>query len=78
MKQINFRLTDEEYDLLNLLSVNLNESIPNLSKKILLENLSDIRTKIALKAYQENKIGLKKAWKLSGLSFFEFISLESL
>ena len=75
MRQINFRLSDEEYDILDLLSHHLNESIPNLSKRILLENLADIRIKIALKAYQKNKIGLKKAWKLSGLSFFEFNKL---
>jgi predicted HTH domain antitoxin len=75
MKQLNFRLSDEEYNILEVLSHHLNESIPNLSKKILLENLAEIRIKIALTAYQENKIGLKKAWKLSGLSFLEFNNL---
>jgi len=75
MKQINFRLSDEEYNILEVLSHHLNESIPNLSKKILLENLAEIRIKIALTAYQTHQIGLKKAWKLSGLSFFEFNKL---
>ncbi len=75
MKQINFRLSEEEYESLKLLAIHLNESVSNLSKRILLENLSEIRVRIALKAYQENKISLKRAWKLSGLSFPEFNKL---
>ena len=75
MKQVNFRLADEEYELLMLLAEQLNDSVPNLSKKILLENISDVRKKVALKAYEQKKIGLKKAWKLSGLTFYEFNEL---
>lgn len=75
MKQINFRVDEELYEILKLLASQLDESIPNLSKKIILDNLSDIRKKIALKGYEEKKIGLKKAWKISGLSFLEFNNL---
>ncbi|MHA1266845.1 MAG: UPF0175 family protein [Candidatus Helarchaeota archaeon] len=75
MRQINFRLTEEEYESLRLLAIHLGESVPKLSKRILLENLTEVRVKIALEAYRTNKIGLKKAWKLSGLSFPEFNKL---
>ncbi len=67
-----FQISNKNIDSL---STQLNETIPNISKKIILENLGEIRKKIALQGYKENKIGLKKAWKISGLTFFEFNNL---
>ena len=75
MKQINFRIDENIYEILELISKQINESIPNISKRIILENIVDVRINIALEAYKQCKIGFKKAWKISGLSFFEFNNL---
>lgn len=75
MKQINFRVEEEVFEILRMISIQLNETIPNLSKRLILEHMGDLRKKIALKGYQEAKLSLKTAWKISGLSFLEFNNL---
>ena len=75
MKQINFRVEESVFEILKIISTQLNETIPNLSKRLILENIGELRKKIALHGYQEGKLGLKTAWKISGLSFLEFNNL---
>ena len=75
MKQINFRLNDEEYGVVKELAEMLGKSVPMLLKELSLKEIDTIRSKIALDLYANKKIGLKKAWKLSHLSFIEFLSL---
>ncbi|HMF33978.1 MAG TPA: hypothetical protein VKK79_21315, partial [Candidatus Lokiarchaeia archaeon] len=72
LKQINFRLTEEEYEVIQQIAAILEKSIPTLLKELSLKELTDVRKKIALNLYEQKKIGLKRAWKLSGLSFYEF------
>ncbi|MHA1728027.1 MAG: hypothetical protein ACTSWY_04780 [Promethearchaeota archaeon] len=75
MKQINFRLTEDEYEIVDNISKILDKSIPSLLKEIGMKEIEKICPKLALNLYRNNKIGLKKAWKLSRLTFFEFIQL---
>jgi len=75
MKQINFRVDEEVFEILKIISTQLNETIPNLSKRLILDNIRELRKEIALKGYQEEKLSLKTAWKISGLSFLEFNNL---
>ena len=56
MKQINFRVNNEIYEILQMLASQLNISIPNLSKKIIMDKLSEIRIKIALKGYKKKRL----------------------
>ena len=75
MKQINFRLTDEEYQLVEELAKFLNKSVPLLLKELGMKEIDAIRLKLALDLYANKKIGLKKAWKLSHIPFIEFLQL---
>ncbi len=72
MKQINFRLTEEEYEIIKEIASVMEKSIPNLLKELSLKELTTVRRKIALDLYAQKKVGFKRAWKLSGLSFYEF------
>ncbi|MHA1784665.1 MAG: UPF0175 family protein [Candidatus Helarchaeota archaeon] len=73
MKQINFRLTDEEYQFIEELAKVLGKSVPSLLKELSMKEIDTIRIKMALELYADNKIGLKKAWKLSNLPFIKFL-----
>lgn len=75
MKQINFRLTDEEYHIVEDLAKILGKSVPSLLKELGMKEIDTIRLKLALDFYANNKIGLKKAWKLSRLPFIEFLQI---
>ncbi len=72
MKQINFRLTEEEYEIIKEIASVMEKSIPNLLKELSLKELTSVRRKIALDLYAQKKVGFKRAWKLSGISFYEF------
>ncbi|MHA1267063.1 MAG: hypothetical protein ACTSRS_17625 [Candidatus Helarchaeota archaeon] len=72
MKQINLRLNEEEYLVVKEVAKILNQSIPSLIKELSFKELKEIRKKIALDLYRQKKIGFKRAWKMSGLSFSEF------
>jgi predicted HTH domain antitoxin len=72
MKQINLRLTEAEFLVVEQIAKILNQSVPSLLKELSLKELSHIRKKIALDLYSQKKVGYKRAWKISGLSFYEF------
>ncbi len=72
MKQINLRLTEEEFLVVEQIAKILKQSVPALLKELSLKELTQIRKKIALDLYSQKKIRLKRAWKISGLSFYEF------
>ncbi len=72
MKQVNLRLSEEEYLIVEEIARILDQSVPALLKELSLKELAHIRKKIALDLYTQNKIGFKRAWKISGLSFYEF------
>jgi len=75
MKQINFRLTEDEYQLVELISKYLQKSVPTLLKELGMKEIKVKGVELALNLYKNNKIGLKKAWKLSQLPFHEFSQL---
>ncbi|MHA1143876.1 MAG: UPF0175 family protein [Candidatus Helarchaeota archaeon] len=75
MKQINFRLTDEEFQDVKELAKLLGKSVPALLKELSIKEINSVRLKIALDSYIDKKISLKKAWKLSHLPFIKFLDL---
>jgi uncharacterized protein (DUF1778 family) len=77
MKQINFRLSDREYDRLELAASLLDKSIPSIIKEFTLKEIDAAIVEATLELYKKNKVGLKRAWILSGLSFHEFLDLLS-
>ncbi len=72
MKQINFRLTNDEYEIIQKIATVMEKSIPTLLKELSLKELAIVRRKISLDLYAQKKIGFKRAWILSGLTFYEF------
>jgi len=75
IKQVNFRINDEEYQILSLIAESSHLSIAELSRKLIFEKSSQFRQDLALQLYQNGKIGLKQAWKIYGLSSIEFQQL---
>nr|MDO8109661.1 hypothetical protein [Candidatus Sigynarchaeota archaeon] len=75
MKQINFRVSDDEYRFAEELAKILGKSVPVVVKEYGLKALHDASIELALELYKTNKIGLKQAWKMTGLSFHEFTGL---
>ncbi|MEX2680563.1 MAG: hypothetical protein Q6373_003130 [Candidatus Sigynarchaeota archaeon] len=75
MKQINFRLTDAEYERVDMVARSLDTTVPALLKELGLKGLVHASVEIALNLYKAGKVGLKRAWILSGLKFHEFLAL---
>lgn len=75
MKQINFRLSDQEYKNFEEMAKILKKSVPSLIKEISLNELNKLNRDLSLELYKKGQIGFKKAWLLSGLDFMEFINL---
>lgn len=75
MKQINFRLTDIEYQRVDLIARTLDTTVPALLKEMSLKGVASTSVEISLNLYKNNKVGLKRAWLLSGLVFHEFLAL---
>ena len=75
MKQINYRLSEEEYYLAREMAKLLGKSVPALLKEMGLKEINDARVNLALNLYANDKIGLKRAWKLSCRPFIEFLHL---
>lgn len=75
MKEVSFQISEDEYEIIESIAGILNKSVSSLLKEISLQKIGNIAPEIALKLYSEKKIGLKKAWKISRMSFFEFSDL---
>ncbi|MHA1720440.1 MAG: UPF0175 family protein [Promethearchaeota archaeon] len=75
MNQINFRLSKDEYEIVKLLANLSNLSVPAMIKEFTKAEIKKKGKKLALELYKQNRIGFKKAWKISQLSFHEFTQL---
>ncbi|MEX2684236.1 MAG: UPF0175 family protein [Candidatus Sigynarchaeota archaeon] len=75
MKQINFRVSEEEYQFAVNIAKLLGKSVPVLVKELGMKGLREASTNLALDLYKNDKIGLKQAWQMTGLSFHEFTGL---
>ncbi|MHA1775966.1 MAG: hypothetical protein DRO88_00970 [Promethearchaeia archaeon] len=73
MYQINFRVKEEEKAILEKIAKIEKISLAELSKRLILKELNELRIKIAFDLMGKGKIGKKIAWKMSGLSYYEFL-----
>ncbi|MCF2140122.1 MAG: hypothetical protein K9W44_08720 [Candidatus Lokiarchaeota archaeon] len=73
MGQINFRISEEEKHILQLLAHNRGLTITEFVKHNIFRIISHERVDLAFKLLQEGKINRKKAWKISGLNGSEFL-----
>ncbi|MHA2000576.1 MAG: hypothetical protein ACTSVU_00620 [Promethearchaeota archaeon] len=72
IQQINFRIDKDGYVIIKEIATHEQKSVAELSKQIVLEGIKEKRVELSLLLYKEGKIGIKRAWRLSGLSPFEF------
>lgn len=73
MYQINFRIGENEKEILEKIASIKKMSLAELSKRFVLKELGSLRVDIAFDLMQEGKISRKKAFKLSGLTYYEFM-----
>ncbi len=78
MNQVNFRLKEDEKNLLKIIAGLQGIPISQLAKQIVLKEIEPKRIDIAFRLLKEGKCGRKRAWKLSGLSYHEFMNEWSL
>ncbi len=74
MKQINFRLQDDESNALQILAEESGMTTAEFAKRKILQDIKPLRVDLAFKYLAEGKIGKKKAWFLSGLNYYEFMN----
>ena len=73
MEQINFRVSEDEKQLLKILAENRGTSVPEFVKQVVLKEICSIRIDLAFRLLIEGKITRKRAWILSGLTYHEFM-----
>ena len=78
MNQVNFRLKEDEKNLLKIIAGLQGIPISQLAKQIVLKEIEPKRVDIAFQMLEEGKCGRKRAWIISGLSYHEFMNEWSL
>ena len=72
MKQINFRVSDDEYELAATVAKILGKPVSAVMKDLGFKALRDASIDLVLDLYKNGTIGLKRAWVMTGLAFHEF------
>jgi predicted HTH domain antitoxin len=73
MTQINFRVSDEEKQIISALAEQKGLSVAELARSALLKEIQPVRIDIAFNLLSQGKIGRKQAWTISGLNYREFL-----
>jgi hypothetical protein len=73
MTQINFRVNDEEKQIIAAFASLKGISVADLARNVLLKEILPARIDIAFNLLTQNKISRKQAWKISGLNYHEFL-----
>ncbi|QEE14803.1 hypothetical protein DSAG12_00620 [Promethearchaeum syntrophicum] len=74
MSQINFRINNEDMKVAKMISESTGISLAEIARRAFLKKLRPERVEIAFNLLKEGKCGFKKAWKISGLGYNEFLS----
>jgi len=74
MNQVNFRLKEDEKNLLKIIAELQGIPISQLAKQIVLKEIEPKRVDIAFRMLKEGRCGRKRAWQISGLSYHEFMN----
>ncbi|TFF87570.1 MAG: ribbon-helix-helix protein, CopG family, partial [Promethearchaeota archaeon] len=67
MAQINIRLENEIYEVIDFLAQKKNVSKSEIARQLLMKSLNDILLPILINDYQQGKISLKKIIKFTDL-----------
>lgn len=74
MQQINIRISNDEKLILDYIAKIQGTSVSEIAKRAILNEISNVRVDLAFKLLSEGKIGFKKSWIVSGLSYHEFLN----
>ncbi|MHA1720012.1 MAG: hypothetical protein ACTSWX_00260 [Promethearchaeota archaeon] len=74
MAQINFRISNDDLKVAKMISEITGISLAEIARKAFLNNLKPKRVEIAFELLKEGKCGFKKAWKITGMEYEEFLS----
>jgi len=74
MSQINFRVTEEEKIVIQAMADKKGLSTAEFAKQIVLNQISLDRKEIAFDLLKAGEIGRKRAWKMSGLNYYQFLT----
>ena len=73
MSQVNFRVNDDEKIVLHALAKQRGVSVAELAKQAVIKEILPLRIDLAFNLLNTGKIGRKRAWIISGLSYHEFM-----
>lgn len=73
MPQINLKISPEEHSVLSLYAEQHNIPLATAFRTIVTNSFEEWRTEYLISQYCSGHLGFKKAWKLSGLSFNEWL-----
>ena len=73
MEQINFRVSEDEKQVLKALADLKGISVTEFVKQVVLKEIGPIRVELAFQLLTAGKITRKRAWLLSGLTYHEFM-----
>lgn len=74
MKQINLYIDDKIFKALRYFAREIDIPTSTLAKQIAIPKIRNFLVEKSIEDYKTGKIGLKKAWKLSRIGFFEFVN----
>ena len=73
MGQISIRIPEEDVELLRIISNQTNTPIASLYRQATNEALREWKLDKLIELYEQGSLGLKKAWKLSNLTWNAFL-----
>ena len=73
MGQINFRISEEDKSVLQLLAQIRGLTLTEFVRHNIFETISQERIGLAFQLLEDGRIGRKKAWKITGLNGQEFL-----
>ena len=73
MEYINFRLSKIEKEILTEIANSRGISAEEFIKNSIFKEMAPFRVNLAFNLLKEGKIGFKRTWKISGLTYHEFL-----
>ena len=73
MNQISLRMAEEDIKILQLVSEEMNTPIASLYRQATLKAFNEWKLTHLFRLYSNGRLGLKKVWKLSRMSWTEFL-----
>lgn len=73
MNQISMRMSEEDIELLQVISHERNTPIASLYRQATYETFNEWKLNQLFRLYSKGHIGLKKTWKLSRMAWAEFL-----